>query len=337
MVKLGILLRSYLPIELALELSQEAERRGYHSVWVTEGMDAKDAFTQMTAHAMKTQRIRVGSGIVPIYSRTPVLTGMTMMGLEEISGGRAILGLGASHPFIVEGGHGLKLERPLARMKEYIEIVRRVAQEPEFSYHGEVFDIPRYVAYSRALFAPGPVHVPIFIAALRSRMLRLGGSTADGVLMNLATPDYLRRAGNIVREAARDAGRDPNSVTVASIVGASVSQDEAAAEGALRLAVARYPTLMPFYNRMLRESGFASEMDEIAMEVVQGDFEGSAWKVPDSLVRALGVYGSPEHCRQGLKPFEEAGADLLVLMPYVPEGADTGQAIGDLIQAFAPS
>jgi hypothetical protein len=138
--ELGIVLRTYLPIQAGIELAQEAERRGFHSVWTTESMDAKDAFTQMAAYAMKTQSIRIGSGIVPIYLRTPILTGMSALGLAELSGERAILGLGASHPFIVENGHGVKLERPLQRMREYVEIIRLMREKRQFSYHGQIFN-----------------------------------------------------------------------------------------------------------------------------------------------------------------------------------------------------
>lgn len=335
MAELGIVLMSNLPIQLSMELAQEAERRGFHSVWVTEGMSGKDAITQLTAYAMKTQRIRLGSGIVPIYFRTPVTAGETLVGLAELSGGRAILGLGASHPFIVEAGHGVNLQRPLVRMREYVEIIRLVTQEREFSYQGQVFNIPRYASSSRSYFEANPVSAPVFLAALRLRMARLAGEVADGVLMNLVPAEYLRRAADEVRGAARAAGRDPQQVTVASLVGASVYHDEAAAADAVRRQVASYTTLMPFYNRMHRAAGFTQEMDAIGPEVARRDVEGAARKIPDSMVRSLAVYGSAQQARDGLKPFEETGADLLVLIPYIPSGADTGQVIGDLIQAFA--
>jgi alkanesulfonate monooxygenase SsuD/methylene tetrahydromethanopterin reductase-like flavin-dependent oxidoreductase (luciferase family) len=334
MAELGILLRTYLPIQQSIELVQEAERRGFHSVWVTESMDSKDAFTQMAAWAMKTERIHVGSGITPIYTRTPVMSGMTMLSLAELSGERAILGLGTGHPFGVEEGHGVKLDRPLASIREYTEIVRLVTQKREFSYHGEVFNIPGYAGYERSHFETHPFRIPIFLAALRSGMVRLAGELADGVLMNLATPEYIRRAADIFRQEAQSAGRDLGQMTFASIVNASVSQDEGAAAETVRRSVAMYPTLMPFYRRMLRETGFADEMRAIAPEVATGDVEAATRKIPDSMLRSLGVFGSAQQAREGLKVFEETEADLLVLHPFVAEGADTGQAIADVIQAF---
>ena len=335
MTELGILLRSSLPIQLSVELAQEAERRGFHSVWVTESADSKDAFTQMAAYAMKTQRIHVASGITPIYTRTPVMSGMTMLGLAELSGERAILGLGTGHPHSIETCHGVKLERPLVTMREYTEIVRLVTQQREFSYQGKVFNIPHYDGFSRSQFESCPFHIPIFLAALRSQMVRVAGELADGVLMNMATPEYLRRAAGIFREEARAAGRDPGQMTFGSIVNTSVSQDEEVAATAVRNAVAMYPTIMPFYRRMLRETGFAQEMEAISPEVARGDVEAASKKIPDSMLHSLGAFGSAQQARQGLKVFEEIGADLLVLHPIVPEGADTGQAIGDVIQAFA--
>lgn len=335
MADLGIVLRTYLPIQQSMEHAQEAERRGYHSVWVTEGMDSKDAFTQLTAFALKTQRILVGSGIVPIYSRTPILTGMSMLGLAELSGERAILGLGTSHPFIVEKGHGGRLDRPLATMREYIEIIQLLTKEREFSYKGKVFNIPLYDGSLREHFESQPFHFPIFVAALRSQMIRLGATMADGVLMNMVTPQYLRSAVTTVREAAQAAGRDPKDVTVATIVGVSVSEDEDAAAESARRQVAQYPTLMPFYSHMLRESGFDREMDAIAADAARGDVAAAVKKIPDEMVRSLSVFGTPERCRQDLKAFQDAGADLLVLMPYLPRGSDPAKAISDLIQTFA--
>ena len=336
MVNLGILLRSYLPIQPALELAQEAERRGFHSIWVTEGMDSKDAFTQMAAYLMKTQRIRVGSGIVPIYLRTPVLTGMSAVGLAELSGERAILGLGASHPFIVEGGHGAVLKRPLTHMREYVEIIRRLIQEPEFGYQGKVYNVTKYAAPERTNFHPHPFHIPIFIAALRTQMARLAGEVADGVLMNWATTDYLRRAIDIVRDGARSAGRDPSQVTVGCLVAAAVSQNEEAAAWGMRRSLANYVTTMPFYNKMLRDTGFAREMETIEPEVARLDVAGVARKISEETARSIGLFGSPEHVRQGLKAYEETGADLLVLSPKVVEGSDVVQSVADVIETFAP-
>lgn len=336
MADIGIVLRTYLPIQQSIELAQEAERRGFHSVWVTEGMDSKDAFTQMTAYALKTQRIRMGSGIVPIYSRTPVLTGMSMLALAELSNERAILGLGASHPYIVEKGHGGKLSKPLATMREYIEIIRLLAKEQKFSYEGKIFNIPQYDGSTRHYFESRPFHFPILVAALRSRMVRLGATVADGILMNMVTPQYLKQSVTAARDASKAAGRDPKDVTFASLVGVSVSQDEEAAAESARTQVTQYPTLMPFYSNMLRETGFDKEMDAIASDAAKGDVAAAAQKIPYEMVRSLAVFGSPERCRQDLKAYEDSGADLLVLMPYIPKGADTAQAIADVIEAFAP-
>ena len=333
MVELGILLRSTIPALPALDLAEEAERRGFHSIWVTEGAYNQDAITQMTAMAMRTKRILVASGIVPIYSRSPVLAGMTAMGLHLFSGGRAILGLGTSHPFIVEDAHGLKLDHPITRMREYVEIVRKTHWEEEFSYHGRVYTIPNY----RNPVPPLGAHVPIFIAALRSQMLRLGGAVADGVLMNMVPPHYLRHAVEIIKEGAQSVGRDPSQLTIGTIVMAGASRDQDAAAEALRLRVANYAVLTPFYHKMFEEAGFAKEMAEIAPEVQRKDIEAAAKKIPDSLITALGLLGTPQEWREQTKAFEDAGAQLVVLMPTVPEDGkhDVIQGIGDMIQSIS--
>lgn len=172
-----------------------------------------------------------------------------MLALAELSRERAILGLGTGHPIGVEGGHGVKLDRPLTAMREYVEIVRLLVREREFRYEGQVYNVPRYAGTSRSYFEDHPFRIPIFVAALRSRMARLAGEVADGVLMNLATPRRIRRGAEIVRKAAKEAGRDPGEVTIGALVAVSVSQNEGAATEAVRLAVANYVTLMPFYKQ----------------------------------------------------------------------------------------
>lgn len=331
MVELGILLRSTLPALPTIDLAVEAERQGFHSIWVTEGAYNQDAVTQMTAMAMRTERILVGSGIVPIYSRSPVLAGMTAMGLHLFSGGRAILGLGASHPFIVEDAHGVKLDHPITRMSEYVEIVRKTFWEEEFSYHGQVYTVPNY----RNLGPPLRAHVPIFVAALRSQMLRVAGAIADGVLMNMVTPHYLRRAVGIINEGARSAGRDPSRITIGTIVLAGASRDQEAAAEALRLRVANYAVLMPFYRKMFEDAGFAKEMEEIGPEIQRRDIQAAAKKIPDSLITAMGFLGSRHEWWQQMKAFEHAGAQLVVLMPTVPEDGkhDMIQGISEVIQS----
>ena len=337
MAEIGLLLRGHIPIQLSMELAQEAERRGFHSVWVTEGSDSKDAYTQMTAWAMKTQRIHIGSGITPVYTRTPVIAAMSMLALAELSGERAIMGLGTGHPINVEEGHGLKIRSPLLYMKEYTEVARLVITQRKFSYQGEIFNIPNYDGSPRSHFEPHPFRIPIVLAALRTQMVRLAAELADGVLMNMTTPGYLRSARDIFREQASASGRDPDQLSFGAIVNTSVSQDEEAAADIIRHWVAQYPTLMPFYRRMLRTTGFAAEMEAIGPEAAAGDVEGAAKKIPDEMLRSLGVFGAPQRARQALKPFEETGADLIVLHPFAPKGTEIGQHIADVIQAFAPS
>ena len=337
MTEIGLILRSFLPVQLSMELAQEAERRGFHSVWITEGSDAKDAYTQMAAWATKTQRIKLGSGITPVYTRTPVMAGMSMLALAELSGERAIMGLGTGHPNNMEEAHGVEIRSPLLYMREFTEVARLVTTKRKFSYRGQVFNIPNYDGSSRSHFELRPFHVPIYLAALRTQMVRLAAELADGVLMNMTTPDYLRGARDIFRDEAQAAGKDPDQMTFAAIVNASISQDEGAAAEEIRYWVAQYPTLMPFYRRMLRQTGFAAEMEAIGPEVATGDVARAAKKIPDAMLRSLGVFGTPQRARDALKPFEETGADLIVLHPFAPKGTDVGQHIGDVIQAFSPT
>lgn len=332
---------------MCIDLAQEAERRGFHSVWVPEWSEARDAVTQMTAIALKTHRILVGSGVSPIYIRTPILAGMTLLGLHEFTGGRAILGLGASHSYVVEEAHGLKLERPLRHMREYIEIIRKMLWEQQFSYTGEVFQIPGF----SSLLTPIRSHLPIYVAALRSRMLQLAGEVADGVLLSLAPAEYLAQATKIVAKGARAVGKDPADVTIGVVLPACVSINERAAVRATRLRIARYLAIMPFYTRMLRQAGFAADLEKLpplgrkAHEVSREEIDEIAEKLPGRMVDALAIWGSPEQCRQQVRAYQEAGAELLILTPIIAEGnwwgtadshAATELGLRHLLDAFTP-
>ena len=330
-MNLGIGLANIMSASALVQLSQHAERRGYHSVWITEGTGAKDVITQMAAVALATARIRVASGIIPVWTRTPVMLGASFLGLDELSDGRAIMGLGAGHPWAMRDFHGIEPSRAVARMRDTVAIAKLLFRESRFSYEGAT---TRVVNYQRTV-TPARNDIPVYIAALGPQMLRLAGQCADGVIMNAMTPAHIARAAAIVREAARAAGRDPARIVIGAYVMTCVHDDIATALRVCRRMIANYAR-DPYYAAMLRDAGFGATLDALAPAFAAGDFSAAAALVPQDMVDALALYGPAESCRRRLQPFLDAGLDLPVIHAFHPRSADPLSALRDTMDALAP-
>ena len=188
MARIGVRLETgpHLSPHQLLELAQLAEKRGFETVWVPEG-SGTEALTQLTAFACGTSRIKLGTGILPIFHRTPTLLAMGAGGLDAISGGRFILGLGVGHQGAVEGAHGIPFDRPMTRLRETVHIVRRLLTGESVAFEGSAYNVKS----AKLGFNPIRADMPIYLAALRPRMVELAGEIADGVLLNWATSPYL--------------------------------------------------------------------------------------------------------------------------------------------------
>jgi len=319
-------LRSALPVRSMVDLARQAERGGYHSVWLPEGR-GREVMVQLGALAEATARIRLGSGIMPVFSRPPALAAMALATLDDLSNGRVIFGVGAGHPSITARGYGQAFTRPVRAVRECVEIVRLALSGDTVRYEGEVFQVEEF-----ALESVPARPVPIFIAALRGRMLALAGQIGDGVLLNWASAERAAWASAAVRDAARAAGRPPGSVTVACFVRACVTDDPQPARDLLRRLIAAYAT-MPAYARMFEESGFAAEVRAIRAAGPGGD-EAAARAVSDRMVDALGLVGTADQCRAGIARLRASGVDLPVIYPYpITPGPE---ALARTIEALAP-
>ncbi|MSQ26291.1 MAG: LLM class flavin-dependent oxidoreductase [Dehalococcoidia bacterium] len=330
-MNLGIGLANILPVRDLVALSQHAERRGWHSVWITEGTGAKDVITQMSAVALATSRIRVASGIIPIWTRTPVMLGASFLGLDELSDGRAIMGLGAGHSWAIRDYHGIEPSRAVARMRDTVAIAKLLFRQPHFSYQGAT---ARVINYRRTV-TPARDDIPVYIAALGPQMLRLAGQCADGVIMNAMTPAHISRAAAIVRAAALAAGRDPSRIVIGAYLLTCVHHDPAVALRVCRRMIANYAR-DPYYAAMLRDSGFGATLDAMAPAFAAGDLSAAASLVPQHVVDALALYGPAESCRRRLQTFLDAGLDLPVIHAFHPRAPDPAAALRATIDALAP-
>ncbi|GBD11313.1 Putative coenzyme F420-dependent oxidoreductase [bacterium HR23] len=319
---LGLAIGTTYPLKAVVEVAEEADRRGYHSLWCTEGA-GKDSITQLTACALHTQHIFLGTGIVNIYSRTPLLLAMTASALQEASDGRFLLGLGSGHQEPISQGHGVPFGQPLSRMEDYLVILRGLLKGETVSHEGKVVRV-------KGVHLPVPPPTPprLFVAALSPGMASLAGRLADGALFYLMPPTYVRELTNTMRLSARESGRLEGDVVSACYIMAG--EGDRAGEETLRRSVARYATL-PFYARMLRECGFAPEVE--AVQKVQGDPLRMAQAISDNMLDALTVATTAGWIRR-VTAYRQAGVDWPILF-LMPSGPEPGESLMEMVQRFA--
>ena len=273
-----------------------AERLGYESVWVTQLPDARDAAVVLAAYAQATEWVRLGTGVLPIYTRHPTAMAQMAASLDELSGGRFILGIGVSHKVTVESMWGLKLEHPVESMREYVSIVRSSLQEGSASVDGSHF--VAHWSYS----GPRRGDIPLMISALSPRMLELAGEVADGVVLWMCSPGYVRdMVVPHVAAGRKRAGKSMDGFEIVAAIQASLTSDRAGGLEVFRQTVERYSNL-PYYRKMMDASGFEADL--------------AAGNVTDSILDQLGAVGDAAHLRDVVKRYREAGVTLPCIYPF---------------------
>lgn len=304
---LGCFVSTGRSIEQAIARVQRAEELGYESAYVTH-IAGRDALTVVTAYAMRTQRIRVGTGVVPIYTRTPASMAQTAATIDDLAGGRLTLGLGVSHRPVVEGWHGQTIDRPLAEMREYVSIVRAILRgEPSPTAAPDADAVKWRTSFALAGLDPRP-ELPIYVAGLSPGMLRLAGEIADGVILWLCTPPYIRDVViPAVREGRERAGKTLEGFDVVAAVPAAAVADPADAHASLRRELLPYFGL-PFYRAMLERSGFDDEIAAFDAAASAGDGDAMQRAISERFLDTLAAVGDPDAVRAGVARYREAGA-----------------------------
>src|SRR5580692_11808753 len=205
-----------------LKLAKEAEDLGYSSLWVAE-VSGPDALVTLGALAVSTSKAELATGVIPMQIRTPGVNAMAFLTIHELSGGRAIAGLGVSSPVIVERWHGASYKKPVTAMRECVTIMRQLFTEGKSKFQGEVYKSD--FKLSMRITAPHPPK--IYLAGLNAPMLRLAGEVADGVLMNYSPPEAIPEMVQHIAEGAKAAGRDPSAVDVGIYIRMCITEDEA--------------------------------------------------------------------------------------------------------------
>ncbi len=294
-------------------LTRLAEAHGYDSVWLPEGM-GRDALSELLVLAQATERVRIGTGIVPVFGRLPTQTAATISTAAAVAPGRVILGVGIGHRDALVEGYGIEFSAPLEHTREFARITRQLLRCGEIADPGGLYDIARF----RLAHRPAEP-VPVFVAALRPQMLRAAGAVADGVLLNWATEDSVRRAIEHVREGAVGAGRSPEEVTIASYLRTCVTDDPTGVEHESRAQIARYGSMV-YYRRYFSSIGFEAESRALAAAWERGDRAAAIEAVTPPMVRAITIMGSAAECRARLQAYRDAGLQLPIIAPF-PVGA----------------
>jgi probable F420-dependent oxidoreductase len=300
-----------------VELARVAERCGADTVLCGE-VAGPEVMALLGALAVSTERVRLATGIIPSFTRTPALTAMGFATLSSLAPGRVVAGIGASSPVVVGRWHGLPFDAPLARTREFVEALRACLGGGKVDYTGTQLSVRDF----RLATDPAST-VPIWLAAMNPRMLRLAGAIADGVFLTWSRPDEIPAQVDAVREGAEQAGRDPAHVeVVASFWGYAGPEAERARERLRRvvLSYATVPTHAAAFAAAFPGLGEATDAWNA------GDRSGALGLVPDSAVHELCAVG--EHGKETAdmaRHFHDAGVDLVVLLPI---GAGRGDHDG---------
>ena len=306
MDRLGAFLIPGADLRLAVELARQVEAWGYESLWVTHGA-GRDSFLVLSAYAQTTRIIGLGNGVVPIYPRHPVALAQEALTLAELSGGRFRLGIGVSHQPTMSDGLGLEMGHPIAAMREYVAVLRG-ALSGQVEHAGG-----RYRVQWKSAMPRLPAPPSLLLAGLSPRMLELAGEIADGVILWLCSPDYIRKVAipALTRGRAR-AGKSLDGFDVVASVPLALAADAGAATALFKEELVRY-LMLPFYRAMLTAGGFGEELAAFDRDRGGGASPGRA--VPDRLARALGGIGDRAALRRYVALYLSAGVTLPAVRP----------------------
>ena len=305
-----------------VDFAVEAERLGVDALWSAEAW-GMDAATTIAFLAARTSRIKLGTGIMQVSARAPVMTAMTALTLAAISGDRFSLGLGVSGPQVVEGLHGQPFADPVGRMRETIEIARLAFAGQKLVYEGKHYELPRPGGQGKALRLSQPANprIPIYLATLSPKALRLTGELADGWLGTSFIPDEASAHLQYIAEGAALAGRSLDDIEISASATVAFCDDPAPVVRVLKPAVAFVLGAMGsastnFYNQAYRRGGFGDVAVEAQRLWVEGKREEAIACIPDEMVLAANLIGDESAIRERLEVYRNAGVNSLQVAPF---------------------
>jgi probable F420-dependent oxidoreductase len=309
-----------------VELARRAEQEwGYEAIWMAE-TSGPDSFSLAGAMAVATETIEIGTAIVPVYNRTPAVLAMSAGTLDQLSGGRFILGLGSSSHAIIGDWNGIPFLEPLGHVRESVAIVRQ-ALEGKTSFEGKHFRSKGLRLGSRPT-AP----LRIYLAGLREKMLNLAGEIGEGLIINFQPASAMPQILAAYRVGATAAGRDGRGDEVVCRFQVAVTDDREKARNLVRMAFGGY-LAAPVYNKFLAWCGFEDEARAIAEGFASRDRAAVAGAIHDDLIDRIAIIGTADECREQLAGFVAAGVTTPVLAPIATSPAEAEAVYA----AFAPS
>src|SRR5437870_5314395 len=318
-----------LPPDLAMcrRVAERAEALGYESIWIADTGAGPDAFVVAATAALATRRVRIGTAVVPIYTRAlPVLAAGAGSCAQLMPGRPFVLGLGVSSETIVDAWGGVPYRRPLTRMRETVAVLRRMLAGDRVTFEGKTVRTRGF-----RLVSPPPAPVPVYVGALMPPMLELAGEVADGVILNFMPVEAVPRMLAHVRKGAQRVGRDGAELEVVARLQTLVTDDVPRARDAIRQMMGPY-FATSVYNRFVAWCGFAEEARALDAAWRARDRARNVAAVTDDMVDRLAIIGTPERCRERLAAFVRAGVTTPTIQPFLFDPA----ALWGTLEALAP-
>jgi probable F420-dependent oxidoreductase len=317
------------PTEI-VDLVVLAESLGYESAWIAEGHGG-DQFAILSACAVRTSRIRLGTAISSVFVRSAPTIAMAASTVAELSGGRFILGLGSSHKAQVGPVHGVTYSKPLTRTRETVAIVRKALRDGQVQFDGETIRIENFDLW----YTPRHRQIPVYLSAVFEKGIALCGEIGDGIILTRSTLQTASGVRAQLDEAARRAGRDPSVIEITSLLSTAVAETREAALAVLRPGAAFYAGFFPRYNRLMAAHGFQHEAAVIAEAWARGDRAAAENAVSDAMIESTSVVGTAAECRARIDAYRNSGMDLPILSPFA-RGPDAKARFEAAIRACAP-
>jgi F420-dependent oxidoreductase-like protein len=312
-----------------LKIVQEAERLGYDSVWAAEAYGS-DTATVLGWLAGQTSTIRLGAGIFQMPGRSAAMTAMTAATIDQLSGGRMILGIGSSGPQVAEGWHGQRFGKQLQRTREYVAVVRMALARERVEFAGETLTLPLPDGPGKALkltISTVQDRIPIYLAAIGPKNTALAGEIADGWIPTLFSPEHVSELRPLLEEGAARSGKSLENFDMAPTVQVFVTDDLKAARDGMRPFIALYVGGMGsrkqnFYNQLVCRYGFEAEAAVIQDLYLEGKREEAMAAIPDALIDSVSLCGPPDVVRERLAIYRDAGVGTLGVTPIAFTAAE---------------
>ena len=319
-MRISYSLGSLLSIPEVLACTERLTKFNVDTVWIPETWGMEN-FAIQSAISQRLTRSKIGSSIINIYSRSPAVIGMGATTIDSLSNGRFVLGLGTSSVPIVENFHGVKFEKPLTRMREYVEVIRLVTSGKKIDYTGQFFHLKNF----RLLIQPVREKIPIYLAAVNEKMTKLAWEISDGVIF------YLRPINELKQIIEKMQSKRKIDVTCQIIT--CVSEDSEKAIERTKKTLAFYISVGKIYREFLAKNGFKNDVNNIFEEYKKTGLKSNYELVTQDLLKELTICGTPEDCKKQLIRFRNTGIDLPIIQ-FNPVGK-TIESFNEFTKTFS--